>query len=227
MKQMQQLFLRFISTGSLLEKIDIPYSDVSDWGHRPWHTPNTAFRHLPPNSARFSYATEGALLNFVQLSSDVVMVPGSRDLEEGAGAGPSSQPWGDHETVRTWSWAAKVGLLSRRVVPQQQCNGHCPCDSAQARQLKQQLRGALVAGQWRGDTALTLPLFWWRSTVSPVFFGRYPRSSLHSFAPPPPPPPPPTHHHHPVPVPNKPPHFCGRKAKWSSDAASARERFGY
>ena len=41
---------------------------------------------------------------------------------------------------------------------------------AQARQLKQQLRSALVAGQWRGDTALTLPLFWQRSTVSPVFF---------------------------------------------------------
>ena len=40
--------------------------------------------------------------------------------------------------------------------PQQQCNGHCLCDSAQARQLKQQLRGAQVAGQWRGDTALTL-----------------------------------------------------------------------
>ena len=28
-----------------------------------------------------------------------------------------------------------------------------------ARQLKQQLLGALVAAQWRGDTALTLPLF--------------------------------------------------------------------
>ena len=81
-----------------------------------------------------------------------------------------------------WSWAAKVGLLSLRVVPQQQCNGHCLCDSAQARQLKQQLRSAQVAGQWRGDTASTLPLFWRRSTVSPVFFGRYPRSSLHSFA---------------------------------------------
>ena len=81
----------------------------------------------------------------------------------------------------------KAGLLSLRVVPQQQCNGHCPCDSTQARQLKQQLRSALVAGQWRGDIALTLPLFWRRSTVSPVFFGRYPRSSLHSFVPPLPP----------------------------------------
>ena len=108
--------------------------------------------------------------------------------------------------VGRWSWAAKVELLSLRVVPQQRCNGHCPCDSAQARQLKQQLRGALVAGQWRGDTALTLPLFWRRSTVSPVFFGRYPRSCLDSFVPPPPPTPP-------VPVPNKPSRFCGRKAK--------------
>ena len=25
------------------------------------HTPSIAFRHLPPNSARFGYATEGAL----------------------------------------------------------------------------------------------------------------------------------------------------------------------
>ena len=65
-------------------------------------------------------------------------------------------------------------------------------DSAQARQLKQQLRTALVAGRWRGDTALTLPLFWRRSTVSPVFFGRYPRSSLHFFVPPPLPPPSPS-----------------------------------
>ena len=88
--------------------------------------------------------------------------------------------------------------------PQQQCNGHCPCDSAQARQLKQQLRGALVAAQWRGDTALTLPLSWRRSTVSPVIFGQYPRSSLQflSLFPR-------------VSVPNKQPRFCGREAKWS------------
>ena len=55
------------------------------------------------------------------------------------------------------------------------------------------------------DTALTLPLFWRRSTVSPVFFGRCPRSSVHSFVLHPPS----------VPVPNKQPHFYGRKAKWS------------
>ena len=47
-----------------------------------------------------------------------------------------------------------------------------------AQQLEHQLCSAQVAGQWRGDTALTLPLFWRRSTVSPVFFGRFPRSSL-------------------------------------------------
>ena len=67
--------------------------------------------------------------------------------------------------------------------------------------LKQQLRSALVAGQWRGDTALTLPLFWRQSTISPVFFGRYPRSSHYSFVPPS------------LPIPNMPSRFCGRKAK--------------
>ena len=36
------------------------------------HTPSIAFRHLPPDSARFSYATEGALFISAQLSSDAV-----------------------------------------------------------------------------------------------------------------------------------------------------------
>ena len=36
------------------------------------HTPSIAFRHLPPNSARFSYAIDGALFISVQLSSDTV-----------------------------------------------------------------------------------------------------------------------------------------------------------
>ena len=36
------------------------------------HTPSTVFRHLPPNSARFSYTTEGALFISAQLSSDAV-----------------------------------------------------------------------------------------------------------------------------------------------------------
>ena len=79
-----------------------------------------------------------------------------------------------------WSWAEQVGRLLLRavqVVRQQRCNGHCLCDCP-AQQLKEQLRSAQVAGQWRGDTALTLPSFWRRSTVSPVFFGLFPRSSL-------------------------------------------------
>ena len=58
--------------------------------------------------------------------------------------------------------------------------------------MKQQLLSALVAAQWQGDTALTLPLFWRQPTVSPVFFGRYPRSCLHSLALYPPPTPSPS-----------------------------------
>ena len=37
------------------------------------HTPSIAFRHLPPTSARFSYATEGALFISAQLSTDAVI----------------------------------------------------------------------------------------------------------------------------------------------------------
>ena len=36
------------------------------------HTPIIASRHLPPNSARFSYGTEGALFISAQLSTDAV-----------------------------------------------------------------------------------------------------------------------------------------------------------
>ena len=36
------------------------------------HTLNIAFRHLPPNSARFGYATKGALFISAQLSTDAV-----------------------------------------------------------------------------------------------------------------------------------------------------------
>ena len=39
------------------------------------HTPSIAFRHPPPNSARFSYATEEALFISAQLSSDAVSAP--------------------------------------------------------------------------------------------------------------------------------------------------------
>ena len=70
-----------------------------------------------------------------------------------------------------------------QVVIQQRCNGRCPCDSALAQRLKQQLRSTLVAAQWRGDTALTLPLFLGRSTASSVFrVGARGQSSPHSLA---------------------------------------------
>ena len=39
------------------------------------HTPSIAFRHLPPNSARFGYATKGALFISAQLSTDAVSAP--------------------------------------------------------------------------------------------------------------------------------------------------------
>ena len=41
-------------------------------GQRNGHTPSITFRHLPPNSARFGYATEGALFISAQLSTDAV-----------------------------------------------------------------------------------------------------------------------------------------------------------
>ena len=43
-------------------------------------TPSTAFWHLPPNSARFSYATEGALFISAQLSTDLVSAPPPKGL---------------------------------------------------------------------------------------------------------------------------------------------------
>ena len=48
----------------------VPESDARSLA--PPHTPSIAFRHLPPNSARFSYATEGALFISAQLSTDAV-----------------------------------------------------------------------------------------------------------------------------------------------------------
>ena len=45
---------------------------VSASSERFGHTPSIAFRHLPPNSARLGYATEGALFISAQLSTDAV-----------------------------------------------------------------------------------------------------------------------------------------------------------
>ena len=46
------------------------------FGFKRWqgwvHTPSITFQHLPPNSAGFGYATEGALFISAQLSTDAV-----------------------------------------------------------------------------------------------------------------------------------------------------------
>ena len=79
------------------------------------------------------------------------------------------------------SWTSFASGSSSTAVQQTLYLWLCP-----ARQLKQQLRSALVTGQRWGDTAVTLPLFWRQSTVSPVFFGQYPqRAFILSFPNPP------------------------------------------
>ena len=50
----------------------VPQQSFFAQSQLPVHTPTIAFRHLPPNSARFSYATEGALFISAQLSADAV-----------------------------------------------------------------------------------------------------------------------------------------------------------
>ena len=61
------------------------------------------------------------------------------------------------------SWTSFASGCSSTAVQRTLSLWLCP-----AQQLKQQWRSALVAVQWQGDTSLTLPLFWWRSTVSPI-----------------------------------------------------------
>ena len=56
----------------VLEFSAAPVGRQSNLSLRPTYTPSTAFRHLPPNSARFSYATEGALFISALLSTDAV-----------------------------------------------------------------------------------------------------------------------------------------------------------
>ena len=121
-----------------------------------------------------------------------------REVELDPHVGPEEIMSGEVELgCESWTYFA-LGCSSTAVQPTLAL-WLCP-----ARQLKQQLHSALVAVQYRGDTTLTLPLFWRQSTVSLVFFGQYPQSSLHSLVLFPP-----------VPIPNKQPRFCGCKATWS------------
>ena len=117
-----------------------------------------------------------------------------RDQEEGGGAGPSSQPRRDHEQ------GGGVGLRKLDF-------------------FRFELflnSSALVAAQWRGDAALINTsivlaavhglsgLFRAVSAVEPEF-------TLSSSS-------------APVPVPNKQPRFCGRKAIWSFSLNTTRRR---
>ena len=65
------------------ELFSLPGADASHVYVRAWalgcfhsltstHTPSIAFRHLPPNSARISYATEGALCSSQDLPTNAV-----------------------------------------------------------------------------------------------------------------------------------------------------------
>ena len=88
---------------------------------------------------------------------------------------------------REWCWTVKAGPFLLQVVTQQRCNGHCPCDSALAQQLKQQLRSTLAAAQRRGHRRnISIVTFWRRSHRLLGLPGWCTRSSLHSLAPPPP-----------------------------------------
>ena len=61
---------RSVGTACRSAEAEVPHQPGAS--PRREHTLSTAFRHLPPNSARFSYATEGALFISAQLSSDTV-----------------------------------------------------------------------------------------------------------------------------------------------------------
>ena len=84
-------------------------------------------------------------------------------------------------SIGRWSWAAKVRLLSLRVVPQQQCTS----------------RWAMARGH-RLNTSIVLAAVHGLRSFSGGIRGRAFTLSSPSL---------------PVPVPNKPSRFCGRKAK--------------
>ena len=96
------------------------------------------------------------------------------------------------------SWTSFASSCSSTAVQ------HCPCDSAQARKLKQQLRSALshwaMARGHRRNTSIVLAAIHGLSGLFRAVSANEP-SLLRPLPP--------------VPVPNKPPRFCGRKAKWS------------
>ena len=65
--------LNILWSGCACEVGNTPCNVFWMWrGDRQRQAPSIAFRHHPPNYARFSYATEGALFISAQLSTDEV-----------------------------------------------------------------------------------------------------------------------------------------------------------
>ena len=64
--------LRMLQTVGVIKSQLSPAPRTSQFCPICPHTPSITFRHLPPNSARFSYATEGALFISTQPSTDAV-----------------------------------------------------------------------------------------------------------------------------------------------------------
>ena len=67
-------------------------------GYIHTHTPSIAFRYLPPNSARFGYATEGAFFMSAQLSTDVVSALRKVWVQEDCGSNLVPKHARKHET---------------------------------------------------------------------------------------------------------------------------------
>ena len=82
------------------------------------------------------------------------------------------------------SWTSFASGCSSTAVQWTLSLSLCPSTAVETAIVRCTSHRAMVR---RGDTTVTLPLFWWQSMVSPDFFGQYPRSSLHSFVPPAPP----------------------------------------
>ena len=71
-RQIKNVFSQFLNKACTITNCT-DYSFLSfTFSSHCTHTSSIAFRHLPPNSARFGYTTEGTLFISVQLSSDAV-----------------------------------------------------------------------------------------------------------------------------------------------------------
>ena len=63
---------KFSPRRSCRDSVEPGTFSITSTARTPSHTRSIAFWHLPPNSVRFSYVTEGALFISAQLSTDAV-----------------------------------------------------------------------------------------------------------------------------------------------------------